>query len=135
MSLLIIQKTTFHYWLKKYLGTKFKSANLTIVGIKNFIKSCLRELKIIFDIKEKAELFDEWILFHGDLCQVDNHARNPVQTPTFIWAHLRRLSTYLQSGEDIVIHVIQTFKFIPIMHLFLYQIFSKFLISITICNL
>ena len=36
--------------IKKYIwATKFKSANLSIVGIKNFIKSCLRELQIIFD--------------------------------------------------------------------------------------
>jgi hypothetical protein len=63
---------------------------LTIVGIKNFINSCLRELKIIFDIKEKAKLLNEWIMLYIDLCQVDNHARNPVQTPPPEVQHLLR---------------------------------------------
>ena len=68
--------------IKKYIwATKFKSANLSIVGIKNFLKSCIKELKIIFDIKEKAELFNEWIMLYRDLCPVDNNAGNPVQTP------------------------------------------------------
>ena len=68
--------------IKKFIwATKFKSANLSIVGIKNFIKSCLRELKIIYDIKEKSDLFDEWIIVYSDLCQVGDHAGNPVQTP------------------------------------------------------
>ena len=75
--------------IKKYIwATKFKSANLSIVGIKNFLKSCIKELKIIFDIKEKAELFNEWIMLYRDLCPVDNNAGNPVQTPPPAVQHL-----------------------------------------------
>ena len=77
--------------IKKYIwATKFKSAILSIVGIKNFIKSCLRELKMIFVIKEKADLFNEWIILYSDLCQVGNHAGNPVQTPPPEVQHLLR---------------------------------------------
>ena len=48
------------------------------------------ELKMIFVITEKAELFNEWIILYSDLCQVDNHAGNPVQTPPPEVQHLLR---------------------------------------------
>ena len=66
--------------IKKYIWkTKFKNAILDIVGFKNYLKTNLNELKIIYDIKEEAVKFIKWILLYSDLCQVVQHAPNDVQ--------------------------------------------------------
>ena len=66
--------------IKKYIWkTKFKNAILNIAGFKNYLKTNLNELKIIYDIKEEAVKFNEWILLYSDLCQVVQHAPDVVQ--------------------------------------------------------
>ena len=66
--------------IKKYIWkSKFKNAILNIVGLKNHLKMNLCELKIIYDIKEEAIKFNEWILLYSDLCQEVQHALNDVQ--------------------------------------------------------
>ena len=68
--------------IKKYIWTnKFKSATLTIVGLKGYLRVCLNELKNIYEIKDKANLFDKWINLYSDLCQEDEDAGNLVHTP------------------------------------------------------
>ena len=67
--------------LKKFIwATKFKTANLSIVGLKGFLKMCLRELKEIYDLKDKAFMFNKWINLYSDLCREED-ARNPLQAP------------------------------------------------------
>ena len=58
--------------IKKYIWqNKFRNAILNIVGIKGYLKSCIGELEIIVQIKDKAEQFDEWIIVYNDLCSAD----------------------------------------------------------------
>ena len=66
--------------IKKYIWRiKFKNAILSIVGLKNHLKMFLRELKIIYEIKEKAIKFNDWIMLYSDLCQEEQNAGHPVQ--------------------------------------------------------
>ena len=67
--------------IKKYIWiTKFKSASLTILGLKNYLKMCIGELKVIYDVKNKANLFHEWIYLYSDLCQEVQDASDPLHT-------------------------------------------------------
>ena len=46
---------------KKYIWlTKFKTANLSLVGFKGLLKSYVTDLKNVFELKSKPELFVEW---------------------------------------------------------------------------
>ena len=54
--------------IKKYIWRiKFKNAILNIVGLKNHLRMFIRELKTIYDIKKKAETFNDWIILYSDL--------------------------------------------------------------------
>ena len=47
--------------IKKYIwATKFKTANLSMAGLKNLIKMYVSDLKIIFVLKKSPDYFDEW---------------------------------------------------------------------------
>ena len=52
---------------KKYIWiTKFKSANLSLVGFKCFLKSYVVDLEIVFEMKKRPDNFQEWItLLHS----------------------------------------------------------------------
>ena len=59
--------------IKHYIWkTKFLNAVLNLKGFSNFLKDCLNELKIMYEIKNKNSLFNEWVLLYSNLCQ-DNH--------------------------------------------------------------
>ena len=69
--------------IKKYIWKiKFKNAILNIVGLKNHLKLYLRDLKNIYEKKEKASKFIAWIPLYSDLCQVDQNAEHDVQAQT-----------------------------------------------------
>ena len=56
--------------IKKFIWkTKFKNAFLNMVGLKTYLKTCLKELKVIYEIKDQALIFNEWIMLYSDLCQ------------------------------------------------------------------
>ena len=47
--------------LKKYIwSSKFRSANLSLVGFKAFLKDYLYDLKYYFEYKNMHDLFNEW---------------------------------------------------------------------------
>ena len=53
---------------KKYIWqTKFKTATLSLVGFKGLMKSYLDELKLVFEISEKPDLFVEWNIVYNCL--------------------------------------------------------------------
>ena len=61
--------------IKKFIWkTKFKNAFLSVVGLKTFVKMWLIELKVVYEIKEQALKFNEWIMLYNDLCQVPQDA-------------------------------------------------------------
>ena len=61
--------------IKRYIWkVKFGNAILNIVGFKYHLKTCLYDLKNIYEKKEKAVKFIDWI------CQVDQHATQTIQT-------------------------------------------------------
>ena len=69
-------------FIKRYIWkVKFGNAIPNIVGLKYHLKNCLCDLKNIYEKKEEAIKFYEWILLYNDLCQVDQHATHPIQTP------------------------------------------------------
>ena len=47
--------------------------------LKGYLKSYIGELKIIFQIKDQAEQFNEWIIVYNDLCSADNLPDHHVQ--------------------------------------------------------
>ena len=58
--------------IKKYVWkNKFLNATLHLNGFRNFLKDCLKELKIIYELKDKISLFNEWLLLYSNLCQED----------------------------------------------------------------
>ena len=75
--------------IKRFIWkTKFKNAILNIVGLKNHLKMYLRDLKNIYEKKEKALKFNEWIPLYSDLCQVDQNAEHHVQAQPSPVRHL-----------------------------------------------
>ena len=69
--------------IKKFIWKiKFKNAILNIVGLRNHLKMYLRDLKNIFEKKERALKFNDWIPLYSDLCQVDQNAEHHVQAQT-----------------------------------------------------
>ena len=52
--------------LKKYIwNTKFKSSNiLSLVGFKNYFRIVLKDLKKIYELKDKSAMFNVWNDFH-----------------------------------------------------------------------
>ena len=53
---------------KKYIWlTKFKTANLSLVGFKGLLKSYVTDIKNVFEFKNKPELFVEWNTVHNSL--------------------------------------------------------------------
>ena len=68
--------------IKRYIWkVKFGSAILNIVGLKYHLKACLCDLKNIYEKKDEAIKFNDWILLYNDLCQVDQNAVQPFQAP------------------------------------------------------
>ena len=56
--------------IKKFIWkTKFKTDFLSIVGLKTYLKLWLKELKFVYEIKEEALKFNEWIMLYNDLYQ------------------------------------------------------------------
>ena len=56
--------------IKKYIWKiKFKNAYLSMVGLKTYLKVCIKELKVVYEIKDQALNFNEWIMLYSDLCQ------------------------------------------------------------------
>ena len=54
--------------IKKYIWqTKFKTTNLSLVGLKAIIKSYLIDLKYIFQLKDKPDQFNEWNIVFNSL--------------------------------------------------------------------
>ena len=39
-----------------------------------YVKMWLKELKVVYEIKEQALKFNEWIMLYNDLCQEPQHA-------------------------------------------------------------
>ena len=75
--------------IKKFIWqTKFKSASLTILGLKIYLRVCLAELKSIYELKNKANLFHEWINLYSDLCPEVQDACNPLQTQASAVLHM-----------------------------------------------
>ena len=59
--------------IKRFIWqTKFRNINLSLNGLKNALKVALNELKIIYELKEKNSLFNEWVILYLDLYQEDH---------------------------------------------------------------
>ena len=52
---------------------KFQSAILDIKGLKNYLKDAIKELKIVYELKNKESLFSEWNNLYTNLCQEEDH--------------------------------------------------------------
>ena len=53
--------------------TKFQSAILDLKGLKNYLKDAIKELKIVYELKNKESLFSEWNNLYTNLCQEEDH--------------------------------------------------------------